>query len=134
MPLMFLNGTAMSGMADHHLVGDAPLVAKTRTAPRYRFWAVNAGDARSAGAPLGAYPGLEDVGSGGAAVLGEVYDLSWRQLREVLLPGEPPGLELGAIELADGTGSLAMVLRREHTALPCTDITDLASWRDYLHS
>ena len=123
MPLMFLNGTAMSGMADHHLVGDAPLVAKTRTAPRYRFWAVN-----------GAYPGLEDIGSGGAAVLGEVYDLSWEQLREVLLPGEPPGLELGAIELADGTGSLAMVLRREHTALPCTDITDLASWRTYLES
>ena len=41
--------------------------------------------------------------------------MSYAQLREVLLPAEPAGLELGAIELADGTGSLAMILRHEHT-------------------
>jgi gamma-glutamylcyclotransferase (GGCT)/AIG2-like uncharacterized protein YtfP len=121
MPLMFLNGTAMSGGADHHLVGDAPLVTRTTTAPRYRFHAVG-----------GRYPALEDVGEGGAAVHGEVYDLSYEQLREVLLPGEPDGLELGVIELADGSGSLAMVLRREHAQLPpLTDISELASWRAY---
>ena len=51
MPRMFLNGTAMSGGADHHLVGDAELVARTTTARRYRFHAVD-----------GRYPGLEDVG------------------------------------------------------------------------
>ncbi|WP_028926567.1 allophanate hydrolase-related protein [Pseudonocardia acaciae] len=124
MPLMFLNGTAMSGEADHHLVGDAPLVAKTRTAPRYRFYAVG-----------GAYPALEDVGPGaGASVIGEVYELSYAQLRDVLLPGEPPGLELGVIELEDGSGSLAMVLRRTHEPLELTDITELASWRAYLGS
>ncbi len=116
---MFLNGTAMSGGADHHLVGGAPLVQATTTAPRYRFHAVD-----------GRYPALEDVGEGGAAVVGEVYDLPWEQLREVLLPGEPPGLELGVIELADGSGSLAMVLRRGFPA-ELTDITDLASWRAY---
>jgi hypothetical protein len=121
MPLMFLNGTAMSGGADHHLVGDATLVGRTTTAPRYRFHAVD-----------GRYPALEDVGDGGAAVEGEVYDLSYEQLREVLLPGEPDGLELGVIELADGSGSLAMVLRREYATLPpLTDISQLASWRAY---
>jgi gamma-glutamylcyclotransferase (GGCT)/AIG2-like uncharacterized protein YtfP len=121
MPLMFLNGTAMSGGADHHLVGDATLVGRTTTAPRYRFHAVG-----------GRYPALEDVGDGGAAVQGEVYDLSYEQLREVLLPGEPDGLELGVIELADGSGSLAMVLRREYATLPpLTDISELASWRAY---
>jgi hypothetical protein len=119
---MFLNGTAMSGGADHHLVGGAELVARTTTAKRYRFHAVD-----------GRYPGLEDVGEGGAAIDGEVYELSYDQLREVLLPGEPAGLELGVIELADGSGSLAMVLRREYPALPPTeDISDLASWRTYL--
>jgi gamma-glutamylcyclotransferase (GGCT)/AIG2-like uncharacterized protein YtfP len=119
--LFFLNGTAMSGGADHHLVGDAPLLARTTTAPRYRFHAVG-----------GRYPALEDIGAGGAAVEGEVYDLSYDQLREVLLPGEPDGLELGVIELADGSGSLAMVLRREYThALPLTDISAHASWRAY---
>jgi len=121
---MFLNGTAMSGGADHHLVGGAELVARTTTAKRYRFHAVD-----------GRYPGLEDVGLGsptGAAVEGEVYELSYDQLREVLLPGEPAGLELGVIELADGSGSLAMVLRREYPKLPpLEDISELASWRAY---
>ena len=125
MPRMFLNGTAMSGGADHHLVGGAELVARTTTAKRYRFHAVG-----------GRYPGLEDVGPddpAGAAVEGEVYELSYQQLREVLLPGEPDGLELGVIELADGSGSLAMVLRREYPKLPpLEDISALASWRAYL--
>lgn len=121
MPRMFLNGTAMAGGADHHLVGDSPLVEKITTAPRYRFHAVG-----------GRYPALEDVGAGGASVQGEVYDMSYDQLREVLLPGEPDGLELGVIELADGSGSLAMVLRREYPALPeLTDISELGSWRTY---
>lgn len=119
MPLMFLNGTAMAGGADHHLVGGAPLVTATTTAPRYRFYAVD-----------GRYPALDDVGDGGAAVQGEVYDLSWEQLREVLLPGEPPGLELGVIELADGSGSLAMILRRAYAA-DLVDISTQASWRAY---
>jgi hypothetical protein len=118
---MFLNGTAMGGGADHHLVGGAALVVRTVTAARYRFHAVG-----------GRYPALEDVGAGGAAVEGEVYDLSYDQLREVLLPGEPDGLELGVIELADGSGSLAMILRREYPELPpCKDISELASWRAY---
>ncbi len=119
MPLMFLNGTAMAGGADHHLCGGAPLVTATTTAPRYRFHAVD-----------GRYPALEDVGEGGAAVQGEVYDLSWEQLREVLLPGEPPGLELGVIELADGSGSLAMILRRGYAA-ELVDISAQGSWRAY---
>ena len=120
-PRMFLNGTAVAGGADHHPVGGPPLVAATTTAPRYRFHAVG-----------GRYPALEDVGEGGAAVAGEVYDLSYEQLREVLLPGEPDGLELGVVELADGSGSLAMVLRREYPALPeLTDISELGSWRAY---
>jgi hypothetical protein len=111
----------VSGGADHHLVGDSPLIARTTTAVRYRFHAVD-----------GSYPALEDVGPGGAAVHGEVYDLSYAQLREVLLPGEPDGLELGVIELADGSGSLAMMLRREYAQHPSlVDISATASWRAY---
>ena len=124
MPLIFLNGTGMAGQATHWIVGDSPLVAATSTAPRYRFHAVD-----------GAYPALEDVGPGhpaGASVVGEIYDVSYAQLREVLLPAEPAGLELGAIELADGTGSLAMILRRPYADQPdLTDISRLGSWRDY---
>ncbi len=120
MPRMFLNGTAMSGGADHHLVGEAILVGAVRTAARYRFHSV---DDR--------YPALEDVGAGGASVEGELYEISYEQLRDVLLPGEPDGLELGVIELADGSGSLAMVLRRPRPSLPTKDISALGSWRAY---
>jgi gamma-glutamylcyclotransferase (GGCT)/AIG2-like uncharacterized protein YtfP len=118
---MFLNGTAMAGGADHHLVGDSPLVATTTTAAKYRFHSVDDG-----------YPALEYVGEGGDAVHGEVYDMPYEQLRDVLLPGEPRGLELGVIELSDGSGSLAMVLRREYPQHPpLVDISNVGSWRDY---
>jgi Gamma-glutamyl cyclotransferase, AIG2-like len=122
LPHMFLNGTAMAGGAMHHLVGGAPLVAATRTAARYRFHAVE-----------DAYPGLEDVGPGaGGQVAGEVYDLTWEQLRDVLLPAEPDGLELGIIELEDGSPSLAMVIRRGYAGpTTSTDITALGGWRAY---
>jgi gamma-glutamylcyclotransferase (GGCT)/AIG2-like uncharacterized protein YtfP len=117
---MFLNGTAMRGGDMHHLVGDAEFLGATTTAARYRFHAVN-----------DSYPALEDVGAHGAAVQGELYEISYTQLREVLLPAEPDGLELGVIELADGSGSFAMVLRRPRPELPTTDISALASWRAY---
>jgi hypothetical protein len=121
MTLMFLNGGAMRGGPLHHLLRDAPLLGEVRTAARYRFYSV--GDR---------YPALEDVGSGGVEVSGEVYDVPMEVLRESLLPAEPPELELGVIELADGRPSLAMVLRREfagHTELK--DISAVGSWKAY---
>lgn len=122
MPRMFLNGTAMRGGDMHHLVEDAEFLGATRTAPRYRFHSV---DDR--------YPALEDLGAdgGGAAVEGELYEIGYEQLREVLLPAEPAGLELGVIELADGSGSFAMVLRRPRPDITTTDISALGSWRAY---
>lgn len=120
MPRMFLNGTAMSGGADHRLTGGSRLLGEVKTAPRYRFHSVS-----------GRYPALEDAGPGGAAIAGELYEMSYEQLREVLLPAEPAGLELGVIELADGSGAMAMVLRRPHFPLPLTDITGFGSWRRY---
>lgn len=121
MPRMFLNGTAMSGGPDHHLVGDSPFLGRTTTAPRYRFHAVD-----------GRYPALEDVAQGGVSVVGEVYEMSYEQLRDVLLPGEPDGLELGVVELADGSASFAMVLRRPYAGHPpSADISALASWTAY---
>ena len=120
MPRMFLNGTAMRGGDMHHLVGDAEFLGAMRTAARYRFHSV---DDR--------YPALEDVGTGGASVEGELYEIDYEQLREVLLPAEPDGLELGVIELADGTGSFAMVLRRPKPDVGISDISELGSWRAY---
>jgi len=124
MVYMFLNGGGMRGGPLHHHLRGAPLVAETRTAPRYRFYSVN-----------DQFPALAPVPTGGVAVAGEVYDLPLETLRDSLLPAEPPELELGLIELADGTPSLAMVLRRAHTPTAnLIDISDPGSWRLYLES
>ena len=157
MPLMFLNGGAMRGGPLHHLLHDAPLVAIVRTAPRYRFY--SAGDRfpvlverdpkitgpsdenpavkRLAGG--GAANGGVAIGSvplGGVAVSGELYDVPWDVLRESLLPAEPEELELGVIELEDGSGALAMVRRRtfREPDVAYRDISEHADWRAYMAS
>ncbi|GAB3411019.1 gamma-glutamylcyclotransferase [Flindersiella endophytica] len=140
MVYMFLNGGAMRGGQLHPLLCGAPLVAATTSAPLYRFFSV--GDrfpamdlalpdyaAPPRGAPGGATAGV------GYAIAGEVYDVPLEVLRDSLLPAEPAELELGVIQLADGTPSLAMVLRRSMRGDPSLiDISPIGSWRDYLDS
>jgi gamma-glutamylcyclotransferase (GGCT)/AIG2-like uncharacterized protein YtfP len=123
MPLMFLNGGAMRGGPLHHLLRDARLVAVVRTAPKYRFYSV--GDR---------FPALEPTADGGVAVIGELYDVPWDVLRDSLLPAEPAELELGVIELEDGTGTLSMVRRRDYRepAGAYRDISKHADWNGYL--
>jgi gamma-glutamylcyclotransferase (GGCT)/AIG2-like uncharacterized protein YtfP len=121
MPHMFLNGGGMRGGSLHHLLARAPLVAQTRTAPRYLLYSV-----------ADRYPALQPDPAG-AAIAGEVYDLPLDLLRDELLPAEPPELELGVIELADGSAALGMLLRRPCPALDdLTDITAYGGWRAYL--
>ncbi|MCO5995326.1 gamma-glutamylcyclotransferase [Actinoallomurus sp. WRP9H-5] len=121
MPLMFLNGGGMRGGPLHHLLDGAPLVAATTTAPRYRLYSV-----------ADRFPGLLPVAHGGAPITGEVYDVPLDVLRDRLLPAEPPELELGVIELADATASLAMLLRRPPASFPqLTDITGHGGWAAY---
>ncbi|WP_340137784.1 allophanate hydrolase-related protein [Bailinhaonella thermotolerans] len=118
---MFLNGGAMRGGPLHHLLDGAPLVEETTTAPVYRFYSV--GDQ---------CPALYPVSHGGAAIAGEVYEVSLEVLRDKVLPAEPHELELGVIELADGRASLAMLLRRPYTShVQLTDITGFGDWRAY---
>jgi len=116
----------MRGGSLHHLLAGAPLVAETRTARHYRLYSV--GDR---------YPALQPCPKGaegsGGAVAGEVYDLPLGLLRDALLPAEPPELELGVIELADGGSALGMLLRRPFPTLDdLTDITAFGGWRAYL--
>lgn len=121
MALMFLNGGAMRGEPLHHLLDGAPFIAETTTAPKYRFYSV--GDQ---------CPALQPVAHGGAEIAGELFDVDLDVLRDKVLPSEPPELELGVIELADGTSSLAMLLRRPNTShVQLLDITADGSWRMY---
>lgn len=115
---MFLNGGGMRGGPLHEQLRGAPLVGAARSAPRYRYYSV--GDR---------FPAMHEVASGGVSVVGEVYDLPLPVLREHLVPAEPPELELGVIELADGASCLATVLRE--SALSSRELLDITSWADW---
>ncbi|HEV2348199.1 MAG TPA: hypothetical protein VGS97_29205 [Actinocrinis sp.] len=76
----------------------------------------------------------------GVSVVGELYDVPWDVLRESLLPAEPPELELGVIELEDGSGTLSMIRRRAYSepsgspSVLYRDISEYADWRSYTAS
>ncbi len=162
MPLMFLNGGAMRGGPLHHLLRGAALVAEVRTAPRYRFYSVGdrfpaleniqdpniTGPSKRSGAGAdvgvgvgasasdGGDDGIGAIGRIGVGVRGELYDVPWEVLRESLLPAEPDELELGVIELEDGSGALSMVRRRTYVEPEglYRDISGHANWRGYTTS
>jgi hypothetical protein len=119
---MFVNGEAMSGRRLNAHLSEAVFRGPRHTAARYLFYSVR-----------DEFPGLHPVPAGGVAVPGELYEVSYAVLRERLLPAEPPELELGIIELDDGTGSLAMRMRADAVAAPgVTDISHRGGWLRYL--
>lgn len=133
MPLMFLNGGAMRGGPLHFLLEGASFVGLVRTAPRYRFYSV--GDRFPALSELTGPPDPEGTieTALGVHVVGELYDVPWNVLRNALLPAEPVELELGVIELEDGSGCLSMIRRRSYSEAAglYRDISEHADWRSY---
>lgn len=121
---MFVNGQAMSGGTLNDALHKARFVGKVDTAPKYRFFSVR-----------DEFPGLHPVSTDGFVVPGELYEVEYDVLRDELLPREPKELELGVIELADGSGSLSMRMRESYlTATGVTDISDRGGWLTYLAS
>lgn len=118
---MFVNGEAMSGGRLNTHLSEAIFCGPRSTAPRYRFYSVR-----------DEFPGLHPVVEGGVSVPGELYEVSYAVLRDMLLPAEPPELELGIIELDDNSGSLAMRMRIPALDAPgVTDISDQGGWLTY---
>jgi len=120
MPPMFLNGGGMRGGPVHHHIEGVPLLGELRTAPKYRFYSIRE-----------EFPALVATAAGGAAIMGELYDVPIDMLHRSLLPAEPPELELGTIELENGFVSFAMLLRREvlERGAGLIEITKYGSWR-----
>jgi threonine aldolase len=121
---IFVNGQAMSGGPLHGpLAEHGRSLGEAATAPRYRFWACR-----------GEFPALEPVSGAGWNVPGELYLVDYTVLRDIFLPREPPELELGVIELADGQGAMAMRLRDGiRTDSPqLREIPAGTGWRTYL--
>jgi hypothetical protein len=119
---MFLNGGGMRGGAVHHHIEGAPLLGELRTAPKYRFYSVR-----------DEFPALVRAATGGAAIIGELYDVPIEMLHHSLLPAEPPELELSTIELEDGSVSFAVLLRSEvlERGEGLIEITNYRGWRAY---
>ena len=115
---LFVNGEGMRGGSVHHTIAAHPFLGQVNTAPKYRFFSV--GDR---------FPALWRVDQGGVCVPGELYDVPLTTIRDQFIPAEPPELELGVIELADGESALAVVLRAQVLGTPdLVDISDRGGW------
>ena len=122
---LFVNGEGMRGGRVHPHLARYRFLGEVRTAPRYRFYVYQE-----------RFPALWPVADGGVSVPGELVELPLEAVRDEFLPVEPPELELGVVELADGSASLAVVLRAQVHARGrgLVDISDHGGWRAYLQT
>ncbi len=117
-------GAHMSGLPLHHQLTErrSLFVRATRTAAKYRFYALPGGPPKR--------PGLVRVLEGGAPVEVEVWAVPQAQFG-TFVAGIPSPLGIGKVELEDG--SLVSGFLCESIAIDgAEDITALGSWRAYL--
>ena len=119
---LFVNGEGMRGGSVHPSIAGHRFLGDVTTAPRYRFYSVE-----------DRFPAMVAVAEGGVAVPGELFDVPLEVVRDSFMAVEPPELELGVIELADGSAALAVVLRPDVHArgTGLVDISDAGGWRAY---
>ena len=120
-------GAHLAGMPLHWQLTsrDARLVARTRTAPAYRLYAM--------AETTPPKPALVHVGEDeGGAIEVEVYELEVAAFGSFTVEVPPP-LAIGTVSLEDGSSVKGFVA--EPRALDgATDITHLGGWRAYIAS
>src|SRR5437879_1731733 len=89
-----MRGFALNG---NLLAAGATFVRETTTGPSYRLWSI--GDR---------HPAMIRVAHGGAAIAVEVWEVPAAGLATILL-GEPHGLCVGKVRLADGEETLGVL-------------------------
>src|SRR5437879_12009505 len=89
-----MRGFALNG---NLLAAGATFVRETTTIPSYRLWSI---DDR--------HPAMVRVAQGGAAIAVEVWQVPAAGLATILM-GEPPGLAIGKVRLADGQEMLGVL-------------------------
>ncbi len=116
----FICGSALRGQPDHGNLGEATFVREAKTKPIYRLHSVD-----------DQHPGIYEVGEGGIAIAGEVYELTGEQHAH-LIATEPPNLYEAPVQLDDGTSVSAMIYPRElieQRRYP--DISEHGGWAAY---
>jgi allophanate hydrolase len=131
-PLPFVEPTVQVAVVGAHLAGQplnwqllergARKVASTRTAPRYRLYAL-----RNTTPPK---PGLARVERDGVAIAVEVWELPLRRFGEFVAEIPQP-LGIGTLELADGRWVKGFICEPAAIA-DATDISVFGGWRAYL--
>ena len=116
-----VNGTLMRGLElnPRLLAVGAHFVRETTTRPEYRLWSI---DDR--------HPAMIRVREGGAAVAVEVWRVPESGFAQILI-GEPPGLCVGKVRLADGEETLG-VLGEPALCEGQREITRYGGWRAYI--
>jgi len=116
-----VNGTLMRGFAlnGNLLAAGATFVRDTTTGRSYRLWSI---DDR--------HPAMVRVAQAGAAIAVEVWDVPAAGLAAILL-GEPRGLCVGKVLLADGEETLG-VLGEPVLCEGQREITQYGGWRAYV--
>ncbi len=117
---LFVNGTLMRGLPLHANLMGAEFLGEVRTAPCYRLYSI-----------ADSHPGTFEVASDGVSVQGELYRVPptvWRQVAA----GEPDGLYLGTVRLADGRLAAGILYPRSRAEGRHRDISTLGGWRAYL--
>lgn len=115
-----VNGTLMRGLELNHnlLALGAKFDREAFTAPCYRLWSI---DDR--------HPAMQRVSNGGSSIALEIWLIPSIGVASLLL-GEPEGLAIGRIVLADGTTLLGVL----GEAILCDgqrEITAYGGWRSY---
>lgn len=117
-------GAHMEGLALNHQLREkgGRLVKRTRTAPKYRFYALAGGPPKR--------PGLIRRPGEGAGIEVEVWSLPNSQVG-VFLAQIPSPLGLGSVELEDGSWEKGFICEG-FAAEGAEEITPLGGWRAYL--
>jgi gamma-glutamylcyclotransferase (GGCT)/AIG2-like uncharacterized protein YtfP len=116
---LFVNGTLMTGEELHPNLDGARLCGEWTTAPAYRLYSV--GDR---------HPAMVRDDARGVGVTGELYEVPLPVLRNVL-EGEPPGLGIGVVELADGELTLGIMWLAAELPPSAREISEFGDWRLY---
>ncbi|MDP2024742.1 allophanate hydrolase [Sulfuriferula sp.] len=114
-----LSGLPLNGQLTSR---EGRLVASTRTAPHYRFFALADGKR----------PGLTRVSAGGAAIECEVWELPTSKFGS-FVAGIPAPLGIGNLELADGSTVCGFICEGIGV-VGASDITEFGGWKAYLNS
>jgi len=118
-----VNGTLMRGfeLNGNLIAAGASFARATTTGPHYRLWSI--GDR---------HPAMVRVPRGGAPIAVEVWEVPAAGLAAILL-GEPAGLCVGKLRLADGEETLG-ILGEPALCEGQREITEYGGWRAYLVS